>query len=99
MISAKRLHKFVLQSVNILKLVYHYIFKAFLPFQAYVLVLRKNIQREFDKVVIIKPKAFLFLIKIAVKDYIILFFSIHIFFVQSVKGHIRHIKVIFGLFE
>ena len=94
MICAQRLHKLVLQRVYILKLVYHYVFKPLLPFQAYFVRLGEYIQRELDKVVIIKAEAFLLLIKIAVEYYVLGGFRFVVFLFERIQVHGYNVQII-----
>ena len=94
MVCAKRFHQFVLQRVDVLKLINHNVFKPLLPFQTDFGIVFEDKERIFDQVVIIKAEAFLLLIQIAVKDDIPRRFGRKILCAQAVKRHGDHVLII-----
>ena len=96
---AQHLHEAVLQTVNVLEFIDHYILKPLLPFELYLFVLLENVEREFYQVVVIKPEALLLLIQVSVKDDVVRFARLHVLFMKRIKGHGYHVKIIFRAAE
>ena len=94
MIPTKHFHQTILQFVNILELINHNVFQPFLPFFSYFLILFKDIKRKNNQIIIIQPKTFFLLIKIAIKNNIVGFYSCSIFFLQLFQRHLNQIQII-----
>ena len=67
-IGAQRAHQLVLRLVDVLELVDHDVLEPLLPFQTDLLVLREDVQRKDQQVVVVERKALLLLPEIAEKD-------------------------------
>ena len=64
----QHMHQLILECIDILELVDHNVFQAFLPLQPDLFLLLKDIEGKFDQIVVIEAEALLFLIEIAVKN-------------------------------
>lgn len=67
-IAAEHLHQLILETVDVLKFIDHDIFQPLLPFQPDILMFPKDVQGEFDEVIVIQTEAFLFLIQVAIEN-------------------------------
>ena len=85
MIAAQRLHQPVLRLVDVLELVDHDVFEPLLPFETDFRVLRENVEREDDQIVIVEREALLLLPQIAVEDDIARGVGLVVFFLQLVE--------------
>ena len=94
MVSAQRFHQLILQKIDILKLINKNILQPLLPFLADFRALLKNIQRNLDKVVVVKCKAFAFLIEIAAENDIFRPGCLRIAFMQLLRRKIQQIQVV-----
>ena len=94
MITADRIHQFILQRVNILEFVDHDVFQALLPFDSDLIMHFKDVQSKTDQIVVIKTEAFLFLIQISVEQNIVDRFCFHVFLMKFIQRHLDHIQEI-----
>ena len=62
-------------------------------------MLAEDVQREFDEIVIVQPKAFFLLIEIAVEQNFLGGNRVQIFFAQIVQGQGDQVEIVFRLFE
>ena len=99
MVAAKHLHKPVLKHINVLELVDHDVLQALLPLQADLFILFKNIQREFDQVIIVQAEAFFLLVQITVEDDVVGSGRLAIFLQQSVRRHGNQVEIVFRAFK
>ena len=93
-VAAEHFHQFVLQIIDILELIDHDVFQPGLPFLPDIRMLPEDMQRYHDQIVIIQSEAFLFLIKIPVKQDIPDAGSPVVLLFQRLQRHSQQILVI-----
>ena len=98
-VAAEHLHQLILQAVNVLKLVDHDVFQPLLPLEADLRILLKDVEGEFDQIVVVEREAFLLLVEIAVEDDLFRRRCVQILFVQRLKRHGDHVKIIIRVLE
>ena len=87
-------HQADLQRIDVLKLVDHDVFEAFLPFLCDVRMGLENVQREDDQVVVVEAEALALLVEIAVEEDVTDFAGVFVFQLQLIKGEVDHIQVV-----
>ena len=99
MVRAEGLHEFILNHIDILELVDHYVFKALLPLLTDFVVCLKNVEHELEKVVVVKAEALFFLIEITVKNNVIWLGGSKVLLMDFVERHADKVFVIMRLFK
>ena len=98
-VRAQGFHHFVLNHVYVLKLVYHYVFKALLPLKTDGLVGLEDIKHKLKEVVVVKAKAFFLLVEVSVKNDVVGFGCSKILLVNLVQTHADKVFVVVRLFK
>ena len=92
-------HEQVLGLVDVLELVDHDVFEAFLPLALDVRLLRKDVQREEQEVVVVEAEALFLLVQVAVEDDVVLLRGGLVLFVELVEGHADEVLVVLRFAE
>ena len=96
---AEDLHELILEQVDVLELVDHDVFQPLLPLQADLCIFLKDVEGEFDEVVVVQAEALFFLVEIAVENDILHRRGRPVFLVEGLQGHIDQVQIVVRLFE
>ena len=96
-IAAQHLHQRVLRLIDVLKFVDHDVFQPLLPLEPDVRILLEDIEREFQQIVVVQPKAFLLLVEIAIENDVVRGLSLQIFLLQRLERQRDEIEIILRL--
>ena len=96
MVRAEGFHQLVLDKVYVLELVYHDVFKAFLPFVADGFVGLEDVEHELEQVVVVQAKAFFLLVKIAEENNVFGQGGGQVFLVDFVQSQADQVFVVVG---
>ena len=95
MVAAEGFHQLVLKRVDILEFIEHDVFEELLPLEADFLIFLKDVEREFDEVVVVQSEAFLFLVQVAVENDVLDGRRGMVLFIEDLKRHGNHVLVVF----
>ena len=99
MVGAQHLHQPVLQIIDILIFVNHDVFQPLLPLETNLGVDAEQMQYIIDQIIVVEPKTFFLLIKIAPENDVVRFHGVEIFLAQPGQGQRNHVLVIGRIFE
>ena len=99
MVTAQHLHQLILNGIDVLKLIDHDVLQPLLPLEPDLRILLKEVQGEFEQIVVVQSEAFLLLIEVSVKDDISGGRCLVVLLLQSIQGKCDEIPVVLRLLD